>query len=179
MIALQTLELPFGKMLAGASDKGVCLLEFFEKVRTEMQLSKLARVFGQQAQVAQSDTIDTLQVELMEYFEGSRTEFGVPLDIRGTDFQVSAWKALLKIPFGQTRSYQEQADTIGNRNAVRAVANANRNNRISILIPCHRVIGKNGTMTGYGGGVWRKEYLLKLEGNESVGSDTQMPLFGD
>ena len=86
---------------------------------------------------------------------------------------------MLKIPFGQTRSYQEQADTIGNRNAVRAVANANRNNRISILIPCHRVIGKNGTMTGYGGGVWRKEYLLKLEGNDIGSSDTQMPLFGD
>jgi len=177
MIALQTIELPFGAMLAGASDRGICLLEFSDNGRTKMQLPRLERAFGEKSQVATSRFFGALQTQLGEYFDGKRSEFDLPLDLRGTDFQVSAWQALLEIPFGQTRSYQDQADAIGNPNAVRAVANANRSNRISILVPCHRVIGKDGSMTGYGGGIWRKEFLLKIE-SANV-STSQMSLFGE
>jgi len=90
-------------------------------------------------------------------------EFTVPLAPVGTDFQKKVWEILRTIPYGTTRSYQQQADILGNPKAVRAVANANGLNKISIIIPCHRVIGTNGTLTGYGGGIWRKQKLLELE----------------
>jgi AraC family transcriptional regulator of adaptative response/methylated-DNA-[protein]-cysteine methyltransferase len=93
-------------------------------------------------------------------------EKNFPLHTPGTDFQNKVWAALQRIPYGQTKSYKEQAITIGNPESVRAVANANGMNRISILIPCHRVIGSDGQLTGYGGGLWRKKYLLELEKNE-------------
>ncbi|MCB8565368.1 methylated-DNA--[protein]-cysteine S-methyltransferase [Fusobacterium ulcerans] len=102
--------------------------------------------------------------QLKEYFAGKRKTFDVKLDIsQGTEFQQEAWKALLTIPYGETRSYQDQAIAMKNSKAVRAVGGANHNNPISIIIPCHRVIGKNGKLTGYGGGLFRKEYLLDLE----------------
>ena len=102
--------------------------------------------------------------QLKEYFEGKRKVFDVKLDIsQGTKFQQEAWKALLNIPYGETRSYQEQAVYIKNPKAVRAIGGAKHRNPISIIIPCHRVIGKNGKLTGYGGGLFRKEYLLDLE----------------
>ena len=102
--------------------------------------------------------------QLKEYFDKKRKVFDVKLDIsQGTEFQQEAWKALLDIPYGETRSYQEQAAAVKNPKAVRAIGGANHNNPISIIIPCHRVIGKNGKLTGYGGGLFRKEYLLDLE----------------
>jgi AraC family transcriptional regulator of adaptative response/methylated-DNA-[protein]-cysteine methyltransferase len=104
-----------------------------------------------------------LEKELSEYFEGNRTEFTVPLDFVGSDFQKSVWEVLMKIPYGQTWSYAKQAEILGDKNKVRAVANANGMNKISILIPCHRVIGSDGNLTGYGGGIWRKQKLLELE----------------
>ncbi len=91
------------------------------------------------------------------------TDFDVPLQLPGTDFQVKVWEELMKIPFGSTRSYKEQAIALNNPKAVRAVARANGDNRIAIIIPCHRVIGSDGKLVGYGGGVWRKQYLLNLE----------------
>jgi methylated-DNA-[protein]-cysteine S-methyltransferase len=101
--------------------------------------------------------------QLGEYFSGKRKTFDLPLDLQGTAFQLSAWAALLKIPFGETRSYAEQAAIIDNPKAVRAIGLANGKNPISIIVPCHRVIGKNGTLTGYGGGLGRKRFLLELE----------------
>lgn len=101
--------------------------------------------------------------QLEEYFLGTRKEFNIKLDIIGTDFQVKAWKELLKIQYGTTISYQEQAEKIGNIKAVRAVGTANGKNKIPIIIPCHRVIGKNKKLVGYSGGLDIKEYLLKLE----------------
>ena len=164
MIALQTLRLPFGEMLAGASENGICLLEFFENGRTNMQLARLEALFDGASANSDSEYFGLLSTQLAEYFEGERSEFSVPMDIRGTEFQVRAWNSLREIPYGQTRSYEEQAIAVGSPKAVRAVANANRNNRISILLPCHRVIGKNGSLTGYGGGLERKRILLELEG---------------
>lgn len=101
--------------------------------------------------------------ELAAYFAGTLKEFSLPLKMTGTDFQMKAWEALLKIPYGETRSYQEQAVNVGSPKAFRAVGGANHANRISIIVPCHRVIGKNRKLVGFGGGLWRKEWLLDHE----------------
>ena len=110
-----------------------------------------------------SEHLDTLRRELDLYFQGRLREFKVPLVMAGTEFQKRVWQALQTIPYGQTRSYKQQAVMIGQPKAVRAVGRANGDNRIAIIIPCHRVIGDNGQLTGYGGGLWRKRFLLDLE----------------
>lgn len=104
------------------------------------------------------------QKQLQEYFEKKRTTFDLPLDMRGTDFQRKVWTELLNIPFGKTISYMELSKRIGHVKAIRAVGHANGQNPLSIVVPCHRVIGSNGSLTGYGGGLWRKEWLLEHEG---------------
>jgi O-6-methylguanine DNA methyltransferase len=101
--------------------------------------------------------------QLDEYFLGKRQSFDIPLNMVGTDFQKSVWQTLLKIPYGQTLSYKQEAITLGKESAVRAVANANGANNIGIIIPCHRVIASDGTLGGYSGGIDRKEFLLNLE----------------
>jgi AraC family transcriptional regulator of adaptative response/methylated-DNA-[protein]-cysteine methyltransferase len=104
-----------------------------------------------------------LRRQLGEYFEGKRTGFDLPIETPGTPFEQRVWKELQRIPYGSTRSYKRQATALGSPAAVRAVANANGRNRIAIIIPCHRVIGEDGHLTGYGGGLWRKQWLLDLE----------------
>jgi len=106
--------------------------------------------------------------ELQEYFGKSRTQFTLPLAPQGTDFQRRVWEALRNIPYGETRSYAQLADAIGNRAAIRAVGLANGRNPISIVVPCHRVIGSDGSLTGYAGGLDRKKLLLELEGVASL-----------
>lgn len=101
--------------------------------------------------------------QLNEYFSSQRTSFDLPLNPTGTNFQKQAWQALQKIPYGHTISYGEQAQKIGNLKAVRAIGHANSKNPIAIIVPCHRVIGKNGKLTGYAGELWRKEWLLNHE----------------
>lgn len=162
-LVISRIKTPFGELLAGATAKGICLLEFTDTNRIEMQISRLKKGHASSIINGTSEHFAQLNTQLQSYFSGKLKTFDVPLDIQGTDFQMQVWDALQTIPYGETRSYQEQAIAINNPKAVRAVANANRNNKISIIIPCHRVIGKNGTMTGYGGGIWRKEYLLELE----------------
>ncbi len=116
---------------------------------------------------APNQWIEQAKNELLAYFERKRKHFDVPLHIlNGTSFQRKCWDALLTIPYGKTRSYYEEACIIGNPKAVRAVGGANHHNPISIIIPCHRVIAKNGTLCGYGGGVLRKEFLLQLEAGD-------------
>lgn len=110
--------------------------------------------------------------QLLEYFAGSRTKFELSLDFQGSDFQVSVWEELLHIPFGQTLSYLALAKRMGNQKAIRAVAAANGKNTLNIVVPCHRVIGSNGSLTGYGGELWRKQWLLEFEK-----ADKQMRLF--
>jgi AraC family transcriptional regulator of adaptative response/methylated-DNA-[protein]-cysteine methyltransferase len=167
-IAMSRINTPFGDLLAGATTKGLCLLEFTDTQRIEIQLSRLKKQFNKQVVSANSEYFPLLLQQLNAYFKGELYEFSIPLDICGTAFQQQVWEALQTIPYAETRSYQQQAIAIGNPKAVRAVANANRNNKMSILIPCHRVIGKNGSMTGYGGGIWRKQYLLDLEKKHSI-----------
>jgi methylated-DNA-[protein]-cysteine S-methyltransferase len=112
---------------------------------------------------AETPLIKKTAAQLAEYFGGKRRSFDLPLALRGTDFQLAVWKALLTIPSGETRCYQDIADLIGRPKAVRAVGMANNRNPIVIIVPCHRVIGKDGGLTGYGGGLSVKQYLLDLE----------------
>lgn len=107
--------------------------------------------------------------ELLAYFAGTLRVFSVPLDMQGTDFQLSVWTHLLKIPYGETRSYAQVAEAVGRPKAVRAVGAANGSNPVAIIVPCHRVIGSSGKLTGYGGGLPLKKRLLELEGAWSMG----------
>lgn len=114
--------------------------------------------------IEKKDSVLSLtEKQLKEYFLGKRTQFNIPLELDGTQFQTQAWEALLKIPYGKTISYQEQALKIKNPKAVRAIGGANGQNKICIIVPCHRVVGKNGSLTGFGGGIEIKKQLLQLE----------------
>ena len=162
-ITTKIIMTPFGELLAGATDKGICLLEFTDTNRLEWQIPNIEKNFSSKVKKGDSTFFKKLTEQLQAYFSGELDNFDLPVDTKGTPFQMKAWKALLEIPYAETRSYQEQATVIGNPKAFRAVASANRNNRISIIIPCHRVIAKNGNLAGYGGGLDRKEYLINLE----------------
>ncbi len=167
VVRVARISTPLGPMLAGATEDGVCLLEFADRRMLETQLARLRRSLDAEIVPGRSELLAMLAEQLAEYFERRRRTFDVPLLTPGTPFQRLAWEGLQSIPFGETRSYQQQAEAIGRPTAVRAVARANGDNRIAILVPCHRVIGKNGRLTGYGGGLWRKEYLLNLERTSS------------
>ncbi len=156
---------PLGPMFAGAVDEGICLLEFVDRRMLETQIKRLKKYLNAEFVPGQNKHFDELNKQLKEYFDGKRKDFNLPLVLDGTEFQQKVWKELQRIPYGKTRSYQEQAIALGNLKAIRAVAKANGDNRIAIIIPCHRVIGKDGTLVGYGGGMWRKQFLLNLEKN--------------
>ncbi|MES2701092.1 MAG: methylated-DNA--[protein]-cysteine S-methyltransferase [Bacteroidota bacterium] len=163
VIDLTRIETPLGPMLACAAEEGVCLLEFTDRKMLETQFKLLAKRLNATIAPGPNKHFAQLKQELDEYFEGKRTVFTLPLFAPGTDFQLRVWDELQTIPCGETRSYQQQALRLNAPAAVRAVANANGMNRISILIPCHRVIGSDGKLVGYGGGVWRKKWLLDME----------------
>jgi len=163
IIVLSRLSSPLGPMLAGATEDGICLLEFVDRRMLETQLKRLRKYLNAETVPGKSPYFGLLQKQLDEYFEGKRMEFSIPLVLPGTDFQKQVWAELQSIPYGEARTYKEQAHRIGNPDAIRAVGKANGDNRIAIIIPCHRVIGSDGTLVGYGGGLERKEYLLKLE----------------
>ncbi|MDP3148217.1 MAG: methylated-DNA--[protein]-cysteine S-methyltransferase [Ignavibacteria bacterium] len=163
VINIMRIETPLGTMFAGAVEQGICLLEFSDRKMLETELKSLSKLLNANIIQGANHHFDLLKQELDEYFEGKRKEFTVPLFTVGTEFQISVWKELQRIPYGTTRSYLKQATALGKPAAVRAVANANGMNRIAIIIPCHRVIGEDGSPTGYGGGIWRKKWLLNLE----------------
>lgn len=163
MITLAMMTTPLGLMIAGAMDSGICLLEFADPARAETQFARLKKAFHAQLLFGMNNHLSLLTRELELYFRGSLREFNVPLILAGTEFQKKAWQALQKIPYGQTRSYKQQAIMIGQPKAMRAAGRANGSNRISIIIPCHRVIGANSQLTGYGGGLERKRFLIDLE----------------
>lgn len=154
---------PCGRLLLGSFGDRLCLSDWqSEKYRGHVN-HRLCRVLHAEFSEGTSAVIEMAIAQLDEYFAGKRREFDVPLLFAGTEFQKTVWDALLTIPFGQTVSYGELAWHIGMPKAVRAVANANGANSISIFAPCHRVIGSDGTLTGYGGGLPVKEFLLRLE----------------
>lgn len=155
-----------GPMLAVASDGGLCMLEFVDRRGLQTQIDSLRKP-GVIIVPGRNKHIAAIERELADYFTGKLTRFTVALDVPGTPFQTKVWAELKRIPRGQTRSYAQVARAIGAPDAVRAVARANGQNRIAIIIPCHRVIGSDGSLTGYAGGLERKRKLLTIEGVES------------
>lgn len=146
----QYMETPLGRLLAAGNEKELLLLSSSGKAEEDWKYKK-------------TQILAMAEEQLSEYFSGKRKTFSVPLAPEGTDFQKRVWKELLHIPYGETRSYGQIAAAVGSPGGARAVGMANHNNPIMIMIPCHRVIGSNGKLTGYAGGLWMKELLLKLE----------------
>lgn len=163
MIMTKKYESPCGTLMLGSFGDLLCLCDWqVEKHRDHVD-NRLRRMLAAEFVDGRSAVIDNAIAQLEEYFAGKRQEFEIPLLFVGTDFQKKVWNELLKIPYGKTISYGMMARQIGMPKAVRAVANANGANSISIFAPCHRVIGSDCALTGYGGGLAAKEYLLKLE----------------
>lgn len=162
-VSVREIDTPIGTMLAAASDTQLVLFEFPRRRMIDTQLDRVRRAVGCELEPGDSPVFATLRTQLDEYFGGRRREFSVPLHAPGTQFQMRVWAELQRIPSGTTTTYGRLASAIGQPNAVRAVARANGDNRIAILIPCHRVIGATGELVGYGGGLWRKRKLLELE----------------
>lgn len=163
IIVINRLTTPLGPMFVCATDKGICLLEFVDRRMLETEFMELQRLLNSNIIAGENKHIKQAKVEITEYFNGERTSFDVVLDTPGTEFQQQVWTALVSVPYGTTSTYQAQAEMVDNPKAVRAVAKANGFNRISIIVPCHRIIGKDCSLTGYGGGLARKQWLLDHE----------------
>lgn len=151
------LESPQGLIEIAATSKGISAIAFVDSVNGNVD-----------GGTTSNDFTEAAKVQLADYFNGSLTQFDLPFDAKGTAFQQGVWKALCDIPYGETASYADIANKLNNPKAVRAVGMANGRNPIAIVVPCHRVIGSNKTLTGYAGGLERKQYLLKLEGAQGV-----------
>ena len=162
-LRVMLLDTPLGPMLTAAGHEKICQLEFADRRGLEKSYAEMRRRFALPVVPGENAVLQQLRRELQEYFNGTRRAFTVPFALRGTDFQERVWRELQRIPFGRTASYATIARKIGSPAAVRAVARANGTNRLYLLVPCHRVIAKDGTLSGYGGGVWRKRRLLELE----------------
>ena len=165
-IVATLLQSPLGPLLAAATGRGLCMLEFADRRKLPAQAADLTRWYESPVIPGgggSSPIIEQAGRELEEYFGGRRRSFEVPLDLRGTPFQEQVWQELVRIPYGETISYEELATRIGRPGSQRAVGHANGRNRVPIIVPCHRVIQKNGQLRGYGGGLWRKQWLLELE----------------
>jgi AraC family transcriptional regulator of adaptative response/methylated-DNA-[protein]-cysteine methyltransferase len=158
-----TFETPLGSMIAIADNAALYLLEFVDCRGLEREMKRLSLHTKSTIIPGSTAPIESIKTELTLYFNGTLKEFKTPIHTLGTSFQKSVWSALQNIPYGQTKSYAEQAQTIGNKSAFRAVANANGANQLAIIIPCHRIINSNGKLGGYGGGVDRKQWLLNFE----------------
>jgi len=162
-VLVSTLSTPIGEMFVMETQKGICLLEFEDLKELEQEIQSILQKTKGKLIEGGSNFFALLSEEMGAYFQDCNSPFSVPLDMLGTDFQKQVWNSLIEIPVGQTRSYTQLAERIGKSKAVRAVGSANAKNPIAIVIPCHRLIGANGSLTGYGGGIWRKEWLLMHE----------------
>lgn len=154
---------PLGDMLAVGSATHLHLLEFMDRTALPAELKRLQSISEGGIGLGRSEPIEQAERELTAYFAGRSASFETPLALQGTPFREQVWRELLRIPPGETRSYSEVARLIGQPNAIRAVAGANGANQIAVMVPCHRVIGSDGSLTGYGGGLWRKRRLIELE----------------
>lgn len=146
---LEYFESPIGLIEIGGTSEAVTSLNFVEEHRYGLDTNAIVKEAARQ---------------ISEYFQGTRRDFNMPIHFQGTDFQESVWYELLKVPFGRTASYQSIARAIGRPRAMRPVGAANGKNPVAIIVPCHRIIGSDSSLTGYGGGLWRKEWLLRHEG---------------
>ncbi len=167
-ILIAWLDTPLGRMVAGATDAGVCLLDFADDTGLESRFAALQKRFGCAILPGENEHLAQLRAELARYFAGDGRGFEVPLALAGTPFQETVWRELTRIPYGETVSYQQLAERVGVASGQRAVGHANGSNRIAVVVPCHRVVNKDGKLGGYGGGLWRKQNLLRLERGERV-----------
>ncbi len=172
-----TLDTPVGEMISGVTDSGVCLLDFKYRKMLPAVRQRVSQGLNEVFVEGRHPMTDNLERELEEYFSGKRSAFTVPVQPLGSDFQRTVWSALMQIPYGAVSTYQQQARLYGDEKAIRAIATANGMNGIAIIIPCHRVIGTNGSLTGYAGGLPAKKWLLDHERRHS-GGETQTELFG-
>ncbi len=167
MLQADWFQTPLGPMIAVSDQSHLHLLEFSDRKALPNQLRRLSQAVKGRIGFGCPSPTSLAKTQLNTFFQGKSAVFTIPLAMHGTDFTKSVWRQLQTIPAGQTRSYSQLADTIGRPSAVRAVARANGANQISIVIPCHRVIGADGSLTGYGGGIWRKQKLIELESQYS------------
>ena len=173
---ISKVETQLGAMIAGSVDEGICMFEFSDRNTLEAEYNDLKNYCKQEIVEGENEHIKNLKLQIDEYFAGTRKIFDLPIVAPGTEFQKRVWAELMNIPYGVTRSYRQQADALESPLSIRAVANANGMNRIAIIIPCHRVIGSDGSLTGYGGGLHRKKWLLDHEKKHS-GQPFSTPLF--
>jgi AraC family transcriptional regulator of adaptative response/methylated-DNA-[protein]-cysteine methyltransferase len=149
---------PLGKLFLGATEDSIVFLKFHNELPEQQNRIETTILYK-----TGSPLLEKMELQLNEYFRGKRREFDLPIYLEGTDFQNKVWKSLMDIHYGETITYSAQAQKIDSLSAIRAVANANGQNPIPIIVPCHRVIGTNGKLTGYSGGLWRKKFLIELE----------------
>ena len=162
-ILYRILESPVGNFVAGATMRGCCLFEFGDRGGLPRIQARVTKRYRMEMIEGSNESIDSVEKEVHEYFLGTRKCFTVPLDLKGTRFEMAVWDQLLRIPYGETRTYGGIASLLGRKGAARAVGRANGANYIAIIVPCHRVIEEGGGLRGYGGGLWRKKLLLDLE----------------
>jgi len=169
-INIQYFKTKYGEFILGSYDEKLCMVDFrYRKMRKTID-NRIKKGLNAEFIEQDDEILQKTRVLLDEYFNMQRKEFDIPILMVGTDFQKSIWEALIKVPYGTTSTYLQLAKEIGNEKAVRAVANANGANSIGIIIPCHRIIGTNGELTGYAGGLPLKKRLLELEQNLFVTS---------
>lgn len=162
-ISFKFADSPVGQLILGGTDRGCCLIEFVDRGGLPTIKSEIRKRYKRDLEEGHSPLLDTVEKELTSYFSGSLRRFSFPMHLEGTEFERAVWKQLLAIPYGETRTYGEIAALVRNPLAYQAVGRANGQNPLAIAVPCHRVLQKGGGMCGYGGGIWRKEYLLSLE----------------
>jgi AraC family transcriptional regulator of adaptative response/methylated-DNA-[protein]-cysteine methyltransferase len=163
VIEVGRIATPLGPMLAGATRESLVLLEFVDRRMLPTQVRRIRGRLGAVFVPGANPVIEQTERRLGEYFDGTLRDFDLSLELPGTTFQRAVWEALREIPYGETRSYAELARVVGRPSAVRAVGSANGFNALAIVVPCHRVVGADGKLVGYGGGLWRKQRLLELE----------------
>jgi methylated-DNA-[protein]-cysteine S-methyltransferase len=164
-IYTQIFESPYGRLQIGIYDNQVCQLDWMYRKKRAWLDEKLAKHLGSTFEVRRLRLHDNCEEQLTAYFEQRRKEWALPILMVGSAFEKKVWQVLLHIPYGKCMTYSQLADAVGNRDATRAVANANGANQLAIIVPCHRVIGNNGALTGYSGGQDAKQKLIALEKN--------------
>ncbi|HEY1031031.1 MAG TPA: methylated-DNA--[protein]-cysteine S-methyltransferase [Flavipsychrobacter sp.] len=175
-IIYKYLDTPLGSMMAAATDEGICLFDFeYRRMLSTIQ-KRIQDALKMDYEEGEHPHFIALEAQVKEYFNGNRKVFDLPLHLIGTAFQKKVWCGLLDIKYGETRSYKKQSMFLGDVKAIRAVGTANGQNGIAIIVPCHRVIGENGSLIGYGGGLPKKKWLLEHEAKHTYG-DVQLPLF--
>lgn len=163
-ITIQYFKTNFGELILGSFNNELCLCDWrHRKMRSEID-NRIQKGLNANYLEGDDEIVQLTKHQLAEYFKGDRKTFDIPLRLVGTDFQLSVWNALKEVPYGKTETYLELSQKLGNEKAIRAVASANGANAISIIIPCHRIIGSDGKLVGYAGGLNVKKKLLQLEG---------------